>query len=260
MTIFQGTAKYYSKYRPQYPKWVIEALAKKLNLDGQGALLDIGTGTGTLAIPLSMYFKKVLASDIDPGMVSEGEKNAKELNTGNIEWLVKNGEDLNQSIGMFDVITFGNCLHWFDQDKILKFAYSITPETGAVVDIGASSIWRYAPQLWQQKTLEVIKRYLGEERLTVEGKYKTPSRTYSEMFQSAGFARLDKFGFYFDKQIFTVEDVINAQFSYSYASRELFGDKVDQFAEELKSELLKINPDGKFEEETAGTVLIGWKK
>ena len=84
MTIFKGTAEYYSKYRPQYPENVIEDLASKPKLDGTGSLLDIGCDTGTLAIPLSKYFEKVLAVDIDPGMVYEGERIAKELGITNM--------------------------------------------------------------------------------------------------------------------------------------------------------------------------------
>ncbi|MDP4001169.1 MAG: class I SAM-dependent methyltransferase [bacterium] len=259
MTIFKGTAEYYAKYRPQYPEWVIKTLADKLHLDGKGSLLDVGCGTGTLAIPLSKYFDKVLAVDIDPEMIEEGRRIAKGLGIKNIEWLAKNGEELDNSIGTFKIITFGNSLHWFDMDKILKFAYSILEPNGAVVDVGGSSIWRYAPEAWQQKTLEVIKKYLGEERRTIQGKYKTPSKKYSEYIQDAGFKDIQTWEFYFDSRLFKADEVINAQFSTSYASRELLGKDADNFANDLKAELLKINPDNKFPDKTAGSVVIGWK-
>jgi ubiquinone/menaquinone biosynthesis C-methylase UbiE len=259
MTIFKGTAEYYSKYRPQYPEGVIKDLASKLKLDGTGGLLDIGCGTGTLAIPLSKYFEKVIAVDVDQGMVAEAEKIAKELGITNIEWLAKNGEDLDSSIGMFKVITFGNSLHWFNIEKILKFAYSILEPNGAVVDVGGSSIWRHAPELWQQKTLEVIKRYLGEERRTVSGKYKTPSKKYSEYIKEANFKDIQTWNFNFAKRFFTADDVVNHQFSMSYASRELLGKDVDNFAKDLKSELLRLNPNNKFEDKAVGSIVIGLK-
>lgn len=259
MTIFKGTAEYYAKYRPQYPEWVIKTLAEKLKLDGKGKLLDIGCGTGTLAITLSKYFDEVLAVDIDSGMVEEGAKIVKELGIDNIKWLAENGEDLDSSIGTFKIITFGNSLHWFNIDKILKFSYSILEPNGAVVFVGGSSIWRYAPEPWQKKTLQVIKKYLGEERLTIQGKYKTPSKKYSEYIQDAGFRDIQTWEFYFDSRIFAADEVVNAQFSTSYASRELLGKDADNFAKDLKSELLKSNPDNKFPDKTAGSVIIGWK-
>jgi cyclopropane fatty-acyl-phospholipid synthase-like methyltransferase len=56
--VFKGAAKYYSKYRANYPQGIFDDIAKNFKLDGNGRLQDLGCGTGELAIPLANYFKK----------------------------------------------------------------------------------------------------------------------------------------------------------------------------------------------------------
>ncbi len=234
-------------------------MALRLKLDGTGNLLDIGCGPGTLTIPLSKFFDSVLAVDVDPEMINCGQGTTSNLGIKNVQWLTKNGQDLDADIGTFKVMTFGNSLHWFNIKRILKFSFSILEPFGAVVDIGASSIWRHAPEVWQQKTLEIIKHYLGEQRRTIEGLYKSPPKKYSEYIKDAGFNNIQTWDINFTKRILNADDVVKAQFSMSYASRELLGNNVDNFAKDLKSVLLKLNPDNRFEDRTAGSITIGWK-
>ena len=147
-----------------------------------------------------------------------------------------------------------------NMEKVLKFVYSILEPGGEVVVIGGSSIWRHAPELWQQKTLELIKQYLGEERRTVIGSYNTPTKKYSEYIKEAGFKDIKTSGFSFAQRFFTADDIVSTQFSMSYASRELLGSQAENFAKDLKSELLKINPTNQFEDKTVGSIVIGWKE
>jgi ribosomal protein L11 methylase PrmA len=66
--VFAGTASYYSKYRARYPSEIFADIAINFNLDGNGWLLDLGCGTGELA------------------MLHEGSKKARNLNIDNIAW------------------------------------------------------------------------------------------------------------------------------------------------------------------------------
>lgn len=164
--LFKDAAKYY-KYRPEYPVVLIKLISSKLGLNGKGNLLDIGSGTGYLSIPLSNRFEHVFAVDIDAGMLAEGENKASALDIKNIDWINKPAEELSDDFNDVRVVSFGYSLHWLDPEKILAYAYRLLPKGGAVLIISGTTIWRYAPQLWKQKTLEVIKRYLGPDRLTL---------------------------------------------------------------------------------------------
>lgn len=260
MNLFKNAANYY-KYRAEYPDRLIEHIKGRLSLNGKSNLLDIGAGEGHLSIPLSKYFKEVFAVDIDNEMLEEGKRKAASSGTQNIKWICGNGEDLKtKDFENVQVVSFGSSLHWLDQDKVMRFAYEILLDTGTVVIIGGTTIWRDAPELWQQKTLEIIKKYLGPDRLTVNGKFQKPKYKFGDSLRVAGFNQVERYDFGFDPRVLTVEEVINLQFSTSYAAPDLFGDKLGEFTEELRSELLKINPDNKFREEDKGTMIIGQKR
>jgi len=59
---FSKQAVDYSKFRPQYPKEMIECIISFVN--NKSTALDIATGNGQVAHKLSAYFKKVYATDI----------------------------------------------------------------------------------------------------------------------------------------------------------------------------------------------------
>ncbi len=50
--LFEGTAGYYSRYRPLYQASLIRYLIGKFSLDGKGQMLDLGCGTGQLGFRL----------------------------------------------------------------------------------------------------------------------------------------------------------------------------------------------------------------
>src|SRR6516164_3095099 len=69
-TVFEGTAAYYRQGRKPYAPALASALAEHLGLDGQGRLLDVGCGPGTVALFFAHLFQCVVGIDSDPGMVA----------------------------------------------------------------------------------------------------------------------------------------------------------------------------------------------
>jgi precorrin-6B methylase 2 len=106
--VFAGTAKYYAKYRAPYPPEIFADIARIFNLDGTGRLLDLGCGTGELAIPLAKYFEQVLAIDPDAGMLIEARKKATAHKTLNIKWAEGSSRTLLSSVeGKFRLAVMG---------------------------------------------------------------------------------------------------------------------------------------------------------
>ena len=80
---FVGTARYYSQYRPPYPRELWEDLRQRTGLTGKGRLLDIGCGPGRVALALSPYFDEVWAVDPELEMINEGRKSGDGVRNSN---------------------------------------------------------------------------------------------------------------------------------------------------------------------------------
>lgn len=112
---FAGTARDYAKYRPPYPKKLIDALLNRVEVTGRNRILDLACGPGRLAIPLTHFFREVWAIDLEPEMIEVGEEKAREGGINNIKWMVGRAEDLEAEKDSFDLITIGEAFHRLDQ-------------------------------------------------------------------------------------------------------------------------------------------------
>ena len=72
--IFHGTAWYYARYREGYPQEFFDLIRQKFDLSTDDRVLDLGCGTGQIAIPISSLVKEVIAMDPEPEMIEEGKK------------------------------------------------------------------------------------------------------------------------------------------------------------------------------------------
>src|SRR3954468_470260 len=113
--LFRGAAPYYARYRPGYPAELLARVAERAGLDGSGRLLDLGCGTGNVAIPLAAYVEEVVAVDVEPEMLAEVRKAAP----ANVRTVEARAEDVDESWGLFRLATVGAALHWFDSARVL---------------------------------------------------------------------------------------------------------------------------------------------
>ena len=258
--LFPGVAKDYTRYRGEYPEDVIRKIVAALHLSGGDRLLDIGCGDGRSTFPFAKYFKEIVAADISPEMIEAAKKRAEDLGIRNITWITSRAEGLDERLGRFKCVSFAQALHWLDAEKVLSLSYKLLTEDGAVLILSGNSIWRYAPTAWERKVIEIIKKYLGPERRTTQGKFKAPEKPFETYLQEAGFKRIKHFDYVFPSVVKSAGDIIAEQFTTSYAARSLFGDRLQNFEDELKAELLKIHPDNRFTTEHKGTVTLAFKE
>jgi ubiquinone/menaquinone biosynthesis C-methylase UbiE len=265
MNLFKDAAEYY-KYRPEYPQEIIDLIVSKTGADSSRNLLDIGSGTGSLCIPLSPFYKDVFAVDIDADMIEQGKKNAAMKHVDNISWVQGDAMKLDKEFVNVQTVSFGCSLHWFDGPTLLKKCHELLLDDGTVVITGIYTIWKSTPQAWQQKMLEIIKKYLGPTRLTLQGQYSNAGKPrgttnkFIDFLERAGFVRNEVIEFELADRILNIDEIIGHQYSMSYAAPSLFKERRLDFENELKSELLKMNPENRFVEPNSGFVTFGWKK
>ncbi|OIJ91680.1 class I SAM-dependent methyltransferase [Streptomyces colonosanans] len=246
--LFTSTAPYYAKYRAGYPPQLFTHLADWLGLDCTQNALDLGTGTGAIAIPLSEHVREITAVDPDPGMLNEGRKLASARGITNIAWRLGDSHHLDQlNLGPLHLVTLGQAFHWTERDVLLSALDNLITPDGAVVVVGGPTPGAIEPPAWLQVVDEVRSRYLGRERRAGSGTYAHPKEGHQEVLARSPFSHIEVARW--DRVITRdLDQVVGLQFSYSYSSPAQFGDKKAAFEEDLRRALTEFSPEGGFDE------------
>ena len=262
--LFKGTAYYYAKYRAGYPQEFFDYIMQLFKLDGTGRFLDLGCGTGQLAIPFAKHFKEVIGVDPEQEMLDEAERGAHNAAVKNIHWMLSKAEDIDDNLGIFQLTGIGTAFHWMDRKTVLQKIYNLTQKGGGLVI--ASSIaspgqdgWRKDADKWKEFRKQVVKKYLGERRRAGNSFYEEPKERFTDTIAQSPFGGYQEKIFEYTKT-WDIESVINHMYSTSFSSRRLLGDRIDDFERELKAELLKCQPDGIFVDHITLQVIISIKQ
>src|SRR5258708_9699968 len=90
---------------------MIDDLAERAGVSGEGRLLDLACGTGPISFALHRRFDEVWAVDQEPDMVGVARQKAEAAGIGNIRFLASAAEDLSQPEQSFDLGAIGKAFH-----------------------------------------------------------------------------------------------------------------------------------------------------
>ena len=254
-TVFEGTAAFYRQGRKPYAPGLSTGLAEHLDLNGQGRLLDVGCGPGTVAIQFAHLFESVVGLDPDPGMLAEAGRAAVEVHVAAATWVRMRAEELPGSLGTFRVITFGQSFHWMDRPRVAAAVRHMLERSGAVVQV---DLWHMSPPGEEPKSGpfpavpesaidELRRRWLGPHRRAGQGFRDTSPDREDEVFQSAGFAPEQIVVVPDDRVLVrTADDVVAWVLSTSSTAPHLFGEHLGDFVQDLRALLREASPAGLF--------------
>jgi ubiquinone/menaquinone biosynthesis C-methylase UbiE len=251
--LFAEAAGFY-KYRAPYAPRAFELVREAFRLGAGSRLLDLGCGPGTIAIPMSHAAGYVLAVDPSEAMLAAGRQRAAEAGRTNIEWLCARAEEVDASLGVFDVVTMGQSFHWMDRDEVLR---RLTPMIAAGGGIALLSPGKRRPQeSWETLADQTVARYLGP-RLRHAAMNPEPHHEPA-LLRSTAFARFatHELAHEFQRDI---PSIIGHVYSLSTSPRSAFGERVEIFERELTAALLRANPSGVFHERLETDVVIARK-
>jgi ubiquinone/menaquinone biosynthesis C-methylase UbiE len=261
--VFTGTARYYARFRPAYPDEVIHLLVDRFQLNKKSRVLDLGCGTGQIALKMAPFVSEVIAIDPQAEMLAEGEEAAASLNLSTITWLKGESASLTRmatQIGNVHLTVIARALHWMDREQTLKDLFKMTLSGGGVAVISDSGPTDGAMLPWKEAIRQTVKKWLGPERKAgKDGTYTHPKKRFEAYLKESAFSGYEEANFTVDRS-WTLDEIIGYLYSTSLASPTVLGDKKGRFEADLRESLLKIEPTGRFKELATIEIKMVWKK
>lgn len=252
--LFSGTAEYYRRFRVPYPEVLLSRLCSKAGLSGHGRLLDLGCGTGEIAVPLAPWFAEVVGVDVEPEMLQEAAKRAVAAGCSNIHWYQGSAMDYVAPQQSFELITIGSAFHWMDRALLARRCQDWLVPGQPLAILGSNSTWTGTAQ-WQGIARTVIRRWLGEARRAGSGNFGTSERRHEVVLADEGFETEE-----FHKLVYytwELNSFIGYLFSTSFASREVLGDMAQEFEADMRRTLLEHDSSGCYREKIVFYCILG---
>ncbi|MFB7517226.1 class I SAM-dependent methyltransferase [Streptomyces sp. NPDC056144] len=242
MSAFASAAPYYARYRPAYPSEVFELLVNRFGLDRTQTALDLGCGTGAVAIPLAPLVGSVIAVDPEPAMLAEAQRAAHQHVTQGIQWRLGNSANLGElNLPPIHLCTMGKSFHWMNQSQVLADLDGVITSHGGVVLLsGAHTADRPA---WLTVIDEVATSHLGPDYRRRHGPARHPAEERESTLARSPFSHVETTVVpqHFHR---TLDELVGLQFSFSYSSPHVLSTKKTRFEQDLRAALLDFDPAG----------------
>ena len=135
----------YATYRPGLPASFYERIDAIAPIRGSRSL-DLATGPGTIALELGSLGGMVVGIDVSAEQIATATRVASERNLSkNVRFEVATAEDTGLEANAFDLVTAGQCWHWFDNDAALAEALRVLRPGGVLAIVHYSYLAEHSP-------------------------------------------------------------------------------------------------------------------
>lgn len=129
---FGKTAKDYSAHRAGFPDTFFDRVLKDGYVKSGQRLLDLGTGTGTVARGFALRGCEV--TGLDPSRPLMQEATLLDADAGvSVHYELAKAEATGLPAASFDVVTAGQCWHWFDRPRAAIEARRLLKSGGRLI-------------------------------------------------------------------------------------------------------------------------------
>jgi SAM-dependent methyltransferase len=238
---FASTVALYEKFRPPYPPEFFRAVAEKLKLTKQHALIDLGTGPALLALGFAPYVGRVVGVDPEPNMLAAARESVKR--SGRDVMLIEGkAEELRDDIGRFDLVTIGRALHWMDREKLPALFARLVNGEGNIA-ICASSTARGDKNPWFETYNEARRAWSDPQLLRQTHEGDRTTRDFGAALEGSEFHIAEKIRIETTHEV-SVLDLAQRVLTFSPSSPEAIGDKADDMLRDVEARLEPFARDG----------------
>lgn len=188
---FGLTADDYAKYRAGFPDEFFERVFSDGIVKIGDALVDLGTGTGTLARGFAARGCNVIGVDISAQLLEQAKDLCMQENV-EVEFRFAKAEETGLPDASFDVAAAGQCWHWFDRPLAAREALRLLKPKGRMLI--AHFDWLPLEGNVVDATEKLIEKYNPDWYV----KFGNKTGVYPDWFRDlaeAGFAELQSFTF-----------------------------------------------------------------
>jgi SAM-dependent methyltransferase len=221
-----------------------------------------------LTVRLAHRFTEAVGLDPDAGMLAEGRRAAEESGVTSIRWVRGLAEDLPAvAPGPYRLVTFGQSFHWTNERQVAETVYDMLEPGGALALIVHTWAGRPrppdpgVPAIPHDEIRALVKKYLGSTTRVGQGTAQVRSHRFEDVLVRTRFGAC--------RQLFVPgipdllrdsESVLSGYFSFATSAPHLFGDRVDDFAGEVRALLAARSPEGIFWDWPGDTEVVTARK
>ncbi len=258
-TLFSGTHKFYSDFRPGIPSEVVKAISDFFSLKSDDHVLDLGCGTGQVAFAFSDFCEGYTGLDPDCYLLEEAKRTTKKIsNKIDLEWFHSSAEDipsLYHKLGEYKIVTFARSFHWMDKERVLKCIKPMVLPDGGIAIISDGSLWA-GVETWQAIVKRIIQKYLGEKRKAGQGTFKESNEPWEDLIQRSPFGEVHVERIPVKRE-WTSDGIVGWLYSSTFAKPAYFGKNVGKFENEVRTALKKLNTQEVFLEYANFEIIMG---
>lgn len=258
---FSGeVADYYASFRRGFAPAALDFVVARLGVEPDDLVVDLGCGTGQLALPLSSRVRHVLAIDPEPDMLARGYRLGQNIGAS-VSWMIGTDTDVPAlpnllGEGAVAAVTVANAIHLMDSGPLFQSLHAILPPGGSVAVIAhGTPIWLQG-RPWSRALRGFLAERLG---LTGSGTCGTdePARhRYAAELTAAGFTTAD------DHLDFT--EAVTAEWIFGHVMSALpqlpSRDERRDLAAAMHAALRSAQPEGDFVEDIRVAVLVARRR
>ena len=245
--LYQGTARYYDRFRLPYPDALTDDLAHRTGADGTGRLLDLACGTGQVCFALRGRFAEVWAVDQEPEMIAVVRDKARAAGLAHVRAEAAPAEGLTAPEASFDLVTIGNAFHRLPRDAVAARVFGWLRPGGFLALVWSRPPWD-GQQPWQQALARTMDRWQARagagDRIPAGYEQDRRERPDPVVLAAAGFETAGAYQFP-ARHEWTPEALTGFALSTSVLSAAALGRMAAGFGDDLRRELHACVPSGR---------------